>query len=110
MKEIITAIILFAISAFAFFMSVRSFMEKGILFNNAYIYASEEERAQMNKKPHYRQSAIIFLFGALIFLLNGLSVLLNAVWIFFVVITVAVITVVYAIISTVIIEKNNKRE
>ena len=55
MKEIIVASILFAISIFLFFMSVRSFMEKGFLFNNAYIYASKEEREKMNKKPHYHQ-------------------------------------------------------
>ena len=67
MKEIVPAIILFAVSIFLFFMSVRSFMEKGFLFNNAYIYASKQEREKMNKKPHYRQSAIVFLLLGLIF-------------------------------------------
>ena len=33
MKEIIITSILFAVSVFLFFMSVRSFMEKGFLFN-----------------------------------------------------------------------------
>ena len=60
MKEIITASILFGISFFAFVMSVRSFAEKGFLFNNAYIYATKQEREKINKKPHYRQSAIVF--------------------------------------------------
>ena len=54
MKEILIASIPFAVSVFLFFMSVRSFMEKGVLFNNAYIYASKQEREKMNKKPHYR--------------------------------------------------------
>ena len=71
MKEIVPASILFAVSIFLFFMSVRSFMEKGFLFNNAYIYASKQERAKMNKKPHYRQSAIVFLLLGLIFLLRS---------------------------------------
>jgi hypothetical protein len=84
MKEIITAIILFAISFFAFVLSVRSFMEKGFLFNNAYIYASKQEREKMNKKPHYRQSAIVFLLIGLIFLLNALAVLIKANWIFYI--------------------------
>lgn len=49
MKETITASILFAISIFLFYMSIRSFMEKGFLFNNAYIHASKQEREKMNK-------------------------------------------------------------
>ena len=109
MKEIITASILFAISAFAFFMSVRSFAEKGFLFNNAYIYASEQERENMNKKTHYRQSAVVFLLLGLIFLLNAFAVLLRANWLFYVAITVVAVTLVYAVASSIAIEKHNKQ-
>lgn len=108
MTDIITAIILIAISIFAFVISIRSFMEKGFLFNNAYIYASKQERENMNRKPHYRQSAIVFLLIGLIFLLNALSVMLKANWIFYPVIAVVIITVIYAIASSILIEKNNK--
>ena len=108
MKEMIVASILFAISIFLFFMSVRSFMEKGFLFNNAYIYASKEEREKMNKKPHYRQSAIVFLLIGLIFLLNAIAVLLKANWIFYIVAAVVIVTLIYAIVSSITIEKNNK--
>ena len=110
MKEIICASILFLISAFAFFVSIRSFMEKGFLFNNVYIYASKQERETMNKKPHYRQSAIVFLLIALIFLLNGLSILLKTDWIFYISVAVMIITLIYAIVSSITIEKNNKRQ
>ena len=110
MKEIIAASILFAISIFAFIMSVLSFMEKGFLFNNAYIYASKQERETMNKKPHYRQSAIVFLLIALIFLLNGLRMLLKIDWIFYISVAVIIITLIYAIVSSITIEKNNKRQ
>ena len=48
--DIITGIILFLLAGASFFISVRSFMEKGFLFNNAYIYASKEQREKMNKK------------------------------------------------------------
>ena len=109
MKEIICASILFLISAFAFFVSVRSFMEKGFLFNNAYIYASKQEREKMNKKPHYRQSAIVFLLLGLIFLLNTIAVLLKVNWIFYIVVVVVIITLIYAIVSSIIIDKNNKQ-
>jgi len=77
MKEIITASMLFLIAVLAFFMSIRSFREKGFLFNNAYLYASEKERETMNKKPHYRQSAIVFLLLGFVFLLNGFAALFH---------------------------------
>ena len=109
MKEIVPASILFAISIFLFFMSVRSFMEKGFLFNNVYIYASKQEREKMNKKPHYRQSAIVFLLLGLIFLLNTVAVLLKINWIFYIVVVVVIITLIYAIVSSIIIDKNNKQ-
>ena len=109
MKEIVPASILFAVSIFLFFMSVRSFMEKGFLFNNAYIYASKQEREKMNKKPHYRQSAIVFLLLGLIFLLNTIAVLLKVNWIFYIVVVVVMITIIYAIVSSIIIDKNNKQ-
>ncbi len=108
MKEIITAIILFLISAFAFFMSIRSFNEKGFLFNNAYIYASEQERAKMNKKPHYRQSAIVFLLIGLIFSLNAFAVLFKSNWIFYIAAAIMILALVYAIVSSIVIEKSNK--
>ena len=109
MKEIIIASILFAVSVFLFFMSVRSFMEKGFLFNNAYIYASEQEREKMNKKPYYRQSAIVFLLFGIVFLLLALAVLLEVYWIFFVGVAVVIIILIYAIVSSITIEKNNKK-
>ena len=110
MKEIIVANILFAISIFAFIMSVRSFMEKGFLFNNAYIYASKQEREKMNKKPHYRQSAIVFLLLGLIFLLNALATLLKVNWIFYIMVTVIIVTITYAIVSSITINKNDKQQ
>ena len=100
MKEIILSCILFLIAIGAFVMSYRSFREKGFLFNNAYIYASKQERETMDKKPHYRQSAIVFLLIGVIFLLNGVSVLLAANWIFFLVIAIAIVAIVYAIVSS----------
>ena len=53
----------------------------------------------MNKKPHYRQSAIVFLLIGLIFFLNGLDLLLNTSWIFYAVIGIVVSAVLFAIIS-----------
>ena len=106
---IAAAIIFFVIAAASFFMSGLSFVEKGFLFNNAYIYASKEIREKMDKKPHYRQSAIVFLLIGLIFLLNGFSVVFEAKWLFYAVIAVVIVAIIYAIVSSVMIEKNKKR-
>ena len=109
MKEIITAVILFSIAGLAFLFSFRSFREKGFLLNNAYLYASKEERETMDKKPHYRQSAVVFLLIGFVFLLNGLSVLLRANWISFAAGAVIIIALIYAITSSITIEKHKKK-
>lgn len=108
MKEIIIACILFLVSIGMFVMSVRSFMERGFLFNNAYIYASKEEREKMDKKPHYRQSAIVFLLLGVSFLLLGIMTLTDAVWLLYVVLGLAVFAIIYALVSSVRIE--NKKD
>ncbi len=110
MKEIIAVSILFIISVFSFFMSIRSFMEKGFLFNNAYIYASKQEREAMNKKPHYRQSAIVFLLMGIVFMLIGLAMLFNADCFFYIVIAIIILTLIYAVVSSITIERRNKQQ
>jgi hypothetical protein len=105
MAEIITACILFVVAAAAFVLSFRSFRGKGFLLNNAYIYASKKERENMDKRPYYRQSAIVFGMIGLIFLLNGLSVLLAAKWITYAMVAVMIATAAYAIASGIAIEK-----
>lgn len=106
---IVGSIILFAMSVIAFVMSIRSFMEKGFLFNNAYIHASEQERESMDKKPFYRQSGFVFLLIGIIFLLNGFNMLFDIKWVFYIIIAIVIITFVYAIVSSVVIGKNNRQ-
>lgn len=94
----------------AFIISFFSFREKGFLFNNAYLYASKEERATMDKKPHYRQSAVIFLMIGIIFLLNAMSSFWANSWFDYMAIFVALIAIIYAIVSSLVIERHkNKR-
>ena len=92
----------------AFIISYFSFREKGFLFNNAYLYASKEERATMDKKPHYRQSAIVFLMIGIVFLLIAISVFCINRWIRYIAIAVAIIAIIYAIVSSVMIERHKK--
>lgn len=110
MGEIITACIMFAIAAAALVLSIRSFMGKGFLLNNAYLYASQKERENMDKTPHYRQSAIVFLLISLVFVMNGLTLLLSLSWGFTAVMTIAAAALGYAIVSSIAIErKKNKK-
>lgn len=48
--EIVLAIIFFVVAGVLLFFAIRSFFERGFLLNNAYIYATKEERETMNKK------------------------------------------------------------
>ena len=109
MAEIVTACILFAVAIAAFILSIRAFRYKGFLLNNAYIYASKQEREAMDKKPYYRQTAIVFALIGLIFLNNGISVLMQAKWTTYVFIALMVTTVIYAISSSVAIEKKKAK-
>lgn len=108
MKEIITASILFLIAILAFALSVRSFCGKGFLLNNAYLYAPKQEREMMDKKPYYRQSAVVFLLIGCIFALNGFSILLRIDLISHIAIAVVFGVIIYAIVSSVLIEKRKK--
>lgn len=109
MKEIIAAAVLFSLMIFALVMSIRSFCEKGFLMNNAYLYASKQEREAMDKKPYYRQSAVVFLLIGCIFALNGCAVLLHIRWISYISIAVVIGTIVYAIVSGVVIEAQKQK-
>ena len=86
-------------------ISFRSFRNKGFLFNNAYIYASKQERETMDKRPHYRQTAIIFLILCLVFIVIGASVILKDSRINLLEVPLLLTAMIYAIVSTVQINK-----
>lgn len=108
MGNIIGLIMLGLMAIACFVFSYLQFHEKGFLFNNAYIYASKKEREIMDKRPHYKQSGVVFLLLGIICLIIAFDVVLQTGWLFYVFIAIAVITVIYAIISSVIIEKSKK--
>ncbi len=107
--ELITAVIVFAAAAVLMIFSILHFMQRGFLFNNAYIYASKEERETMDKKPHYRQSAIVFCLLSIIFIIIGVSVILHNHKLQLLEIPLAAVTVIYAIVSSVKISNNKNR-
>ena len=106
MEKVIT-IIFGILSVILFTISLLHMYEKGFLMNNAYIYASKEEREKMNKKPYYRQSGIVFMFLGIISLLNAFNAELKTIGLFIAIIVIIVIAIVYAIVSTRSIEKEN---
>ena len=109
MEDLIGAIVLGIVAIMCFVFSYLQFNEKGFLFNNAYIYASKEERKLMDKKPHYKQSGIVFLMIGIIFAINAIDMILKTGWLFYVVMFIAVIAIIYAIASSIIIEKNKRK-
>lgn len=108
MVKIIGAIVLGAIAIICFVISILQFKEKGFLFNNAYIGVSKQDRETMNKKPHYKQSGIVFALIGIIFLINTVEIILQTKWLLYLGITVEIAVVVYAIISSIAIEKRKK--
>lgn len=108
MGNIIGCIILCIIAIACFVFSCLQFKEKGFLLNNAYIYASKQERETMDKKPHYIQSGIVFLLIGIIFFINAINIILKIDWLFYFITAFAVIAIVYAIVSSIMIEKRKK--
>ena len=100
---------MFIVSAVLTVLGFLQFGERGFLFNNAYIYASEEERKTMNKKPYYKESATIFCILCAIFLVIGLSLVLQNDKLSLLELPLIVGAIIYAIVSTVKINKQMKR-
>ncbi len=107
MAEILCAIVCGIFAVISLIISVMSFMEKGFLFNNTYIWASKQEREKMDKKPHYRQSAIVFALIAAVFLCNAIECVLQTGWLWIVAVVVTIATLVYATVSS--IKETTKR-
>ena len=107
--ELIIAIVLFALSGVLILLGIRSFAERGFVLNNAYIYASEEERKMMNKKPYYRQTAIVFFLLSAVFIIIGLSVILQNQMIGLLDIPIVAGAVIYAVVSSLRLDKKEKK-
>lgn len=106
-SEWIIVIVVFLAAGALFCLGIHHFMERGFLLNNAYIYASQKERQTMNKKPYYRQSAIVFCLLGMIFVLIGFSVVLQNNSLLLPEAVLLIGTVIYAIVSSVQISKKH---
>lgn len=109
--RIIIGIIILALSIGTFVISYFQFKEKGYLFNNAYLWASPEERKRMDekkesKKPHYRQSAFAFMFIGIFCLILAIYIFTDWMWMLVPFWLLVVVSVVYAIRSSIQIERH----
>lgn len=106
--EWIIAVCCFVLAAVSAVISGRQFAGKGFLFNNAYLYASEEERRRMDKKPYYRQSAIEFCLISAALLIFGTAIILRSRTLRSVAILLIVGAGIYAVASSAKIKKRKK--
>ena len=101
MAELIWAIICCVLAITCSIIIIMQFKEIGFLFNNAYIWASKRERGTIDKKPHYRQSGIVFALCAAIFFFMALECVLFTGWLWLIVGLLTIVLLVYAIASSV---------
>lgn len=100
MKETIGAIVCGILAVISLIISIRSFKEKGFLFNNAYVLASKQERERMDKKPHYHQSAVVFALLTAGFLCMAIECVLLTGWLWVAGVAIAIAALIYAIVSS----------
>ncbi len=106
---LIIAILVFLLAGLLFFLWLRHLLERGYLLNNAWISATEKERASLNKRPYYRQSGIVFCLLGLLFTVIGLSAILQEDRLLWLEAALAVGAVVYAVVSSIRIENRKEK-
>ncbi|MGM0524484.1 MAG: DUF3784 domain-containing protein [Bacillota bacterium] len=109
MGEVIVMIIVGIGALSCLVISVLQFNEKGVVFNNVYIYASKEQKQTMDKKSYYKQSAVVFALLTGVFLSIGLSMVFETRWFFVVEGILLVVTVLYTIMSAITLAKRKKK-
>ena len=105
--EWVIAIIVFVLAGGFLVLGIRHFTERGFLLNNAYLYASRATRETMDKKPYYRQSAVVLCLVSGIFAILGLSLVLRNDRILLLEILLVAAVIVYALASAVRIGKRS---
>ena len=99
-------ILLLVLSLASIILGVTQLCEKGTPLNNSYIFASEKERAAMDKKPLYRQTGIVLLIvGAGLLVTAVLWFALKDSKAFYLLIPVFVLAVGYSITSEVLMNR-----
>ena len=104
------AILMYVFAGLLLVLGIMNLCQKGFLFNNAYIYATKEERKSMNKKPFYIQSGIVFVILSAIFVLEGFNALYRDIIFLYIALGLVAVVLIFGIVSTVQINKKIKFE
>ncbi len=96
----VTAVLCLLTAAALAVLAVRHFRGRGFLLNNAWLYASKEERERMDTAPWYRQTAIVFTLLSGVFIVIGLSLILREPRLNLLEIPLLAGAVLYAVVST----------
>ena len=99
-------ILLIVLSLASIILGVSQLCEKGTPLNNSYIFASEKERAAMDKKPLYKQTGVVLLIvGAGLLVTAVFWFALKSIEAFYLLIPVFVLAVGYSIVSEVLMNR-----
>ncbi len=104
----IASAILFFIVAVCAVIAIRSYRQKGLLLNNAFLHASKKEREEMDKAPYYRQTAVVFSLLACNFLSQGIYALTYKRFFSIMGNVLLLFAIVYAVNSTKAIEEEKR--
>ena len=99
-------VMLLILSIVSIALGIMQLCEKGMPLNNSYIFASERERAEMDKKPLYRQTGIVLLIvGIGLLVVSVLLFTLKDIRAFYLLIPVFTLAVGYSIVSEVLMSR-----
>ncbi|MGO5358806.1 DUF3784 domain-containing protein [Anaerofustis sp. LCP19S3_F7] len=101
MNNIISIFIVLILFLICLTISILQLSCKGPLLNNAYLFASKKERENMNKKPHYRQTGIVFLFLSAIFLCLLINIIFKIKILGYIRWCLILCTILYALVSSI---------
>lgn len=74
---------------------------KGPLLSNKYIFASKEERRNMDVKAEYKLVSIIFILLGIGFLLITINIIVSKAWLFYSAAAIFLLSAIYAIADTI---------
>lgn len=100
MAIIITGIFCLVAAIIFFVLGILQLNEKGAVMNNTWLYASDKEREQIDKKFCYRQAGVTFIIAGGIFLLNAAGAFFKIRWMIIPVIALTIIELIYAVVSS----------
>ena len=94
------AIVIFAVLILiSLVLSLLGFLGVGIIVDDHYLFAPKEKRREMDKKPYYRQSGILFLFLALVHTMYLVKLLTGIVAFMYAALVICAVAILYEIVS-----------